>query len=127
MPKHSNVLIAIVDDDNSFRTATEGLMRSLGYETAGFATATEFLEARTGLNPACVISDIHMPGMSGIEMKQKMNDDGCETAVIFVTAKSDASLVKRVSECGGFVLLYKPFSGQALIDAVQSVIGNLLG
>lgn len=126
MPTHSNVLIAIVDDDNSFRTATEGLMKSLGYKTAGFASATEFLEARPGLNPSCVISDIHMPGMSGIEMKQKMNDDGCDIAVIFVTAKSDVSLAKRVSECGGLILLYKPFSGQALIDAVHSGIANLL-
>lgn len=126
MPTHRNVLIAIVDDDNSFRTATEGLMRSLGYDTAGFATAPEFLEALAGLNPACVISDIHMPGMSGIEMKQQMNDEGCDIAVIFVTAKSDASLVKRVSECGGFILLYKPFPGQALVDAVHSAMGNLI-
>lgn len=126
MPPHRNVLIAIVDDDNSFRTATEGLMKSLGYEPAGFATATAFLNARAALNPSCVISDIHMPGMSGIEMKQKMNDEGCDTNVIFVTAKSDASLVNRVSACGGFKLLYKPFSGQDLIDAVHAAIGNRL-
>jgi FixJ family two-component response regulator len=123
MPAPTNVHIVVIDDDDSFRIATEGLVRSLGYTVAGYASAEAFFDTQSARDADCIISDIQMPGMTGIEMKQRLNEEGTGIAVIFVSAQTDASLPRRVSECGGFILLHKPFHGQVLIDAIHRAIG----
>lgn len=122
MPPHTDVLIAIIDDDDSFRTAMGGLIRSLGYKAAGFSSAEAFLDARSDCHADCLVSDIQMLGMSGIEMKQTLNRDGDTVPVIFVTAQTDAVLGRRVDECGGLLLLHKPFDGQHLIDGIHRAL-----
>lgn len=118
MPTHRNVLIAIIDDDDSFREAMEGLIRSLGYEAVGYSSAEAFLDTPSDHKVDCVVSDIQMPGMSGIEMKQQLNNAGFEAPVIFVTAHTDRSLNQRVEDCGGILLLRKPFDAQVLVDGL---------
>lgn len=124
MPAHRNVLIAIIDDDDSFRAAMEGLIRSLGYKAAGYSSAKAFLDTHSDRRVNCVVSDIQMPGMTGIEMKQQLNKIGSAVPVIFVTAHTDAGLNQRVADCGGLLLLRKPFDAQALIDGVGLALGH---
>lgn len=124
MPASRTVHIVVVDDDDSFRIATEGLIRSLGYSVTGYASAEAFLDRRQAPNADCIISDIQMPGMTGIEMKKQMNAEGYDVAVIFVSAQTDATLPRRIQECGGMILLHKPFHGQVLIDAIHQALGD---
>lgn len=118
-----NVHIAVVDDDDSFRAATEWLIRSLGFDVAGYESANSFLDMCTDRKVDCIISDINMPGLTGIELKQRLNDEGSNIPVIFVSAQTDPTLPHRVIACGGFALLQKPFQGQDLIDAMYQAIG----
>lgn len=124
MPPPRNLHIAVIDDDDSFRAATELLVRSLGFGVAGYESAHSFLDRRPDRNADCIISDINMPGMTGIELKQRLNEEGNEVPVIFVSAQTDPTLPHRVRECGGLALLQKPFHGQNLIDAINHAIGN---
>ena len=124
MPASRNVHIAVIDDDDSFRLAAEWLIKSLGYEVAGYESAEAFLGVPPPRAADVIISDIQMPGMTGIEMKQRLNEEGHEVAVIFVSAQADPALLRRVSECGGLALLQKPFHGQILIDAIHHAIGD---
>lgn len=119
-----NVQIAVIDDDDSFRAATEWLVRSLGFDVAGYESAQSFLDRCPDRNADCIISDINMPGMTGIELKQRLNEEGIEVPVIFVSAQTDSTLPRRVIECGGQALLQKPFHGQNLIDAIHHAIGD---
>lgn len=125
MPASRNVHIAVIDDDDSFRTATEALIRSLGYEVSGHASAEAFLDMRAVWDADCIISDIQMPGMTGIELKERLNAEGSTVAVIFVSARIDPTLPRKVKECGGLILLQKPFQGQVLIDAIHQAISHL--
>lgn len=122
MPR--NVHIVIIDDDHSFRVATEWLMKSIGFDVAGYESAQSFLEGCPKRDTDCIISDINMPGMTGIELKQRLNEERIEVPVIFVSAQTDPNLPRRVIECGGYALLQKPFHGQNLIDAINQAIGN---
>ncbi|MCM2475444.1 response regulator [Rhizobium sp. CG5] len=125
MPSPRNVHIAVIDDDDSFRAATQLLVRSLGFDVAGYESAESFLDRCSDRNADCIISDINMPGMTGIELKQRLNEEGVDVPVIFVSAQTDPTLPRRVIECGGLVLLQKPFHGQNLIDAIHHAIGDL--
>jgi len=126
MPASRNVHIVVIDDDDSFRIATERLIRSLGYAVTGYASAEAFLDLRPAQDADCIISDIQMPGMTGIEMKQRLNAEGYDVAVIFVSAQTDATLPRRIHECGGLILLHKPFHGQVLIDAIHQALGDTI-
>jgi FixJ family two-component response regulator len=116
------VHIAVIDDDDSFRAATELLIRSLGFDVNGYESAQSFLDRRSDRITDCIISDINMPGMTGIELKQRLNREGSEVPVIFVSAQTDTTLPRRVAECGGLTLLQKPFHGQSLIDAIHQAV-----
>lgn len=124
MPPPRIAHIVVVDDDDSFRAATEWLIKSLGFEVAGYNSAQSFLEECPDRDTDCIISDINMPGMTGIELKQRLNAEGCRIPVIFVSAQTDPTLPHRVVECGGLALLQKPFQVQNLIDVLQHALGD---
>lgn len=119
-----NVHIAVIDDDDSFRVATEWLVKSMGFDVFSYESAQSFLDKCPDRDTDCIISDINMPGMTGIELKERLNQEGIEVPVIFVSAQTDSSLPRRVRECGGLALLQKPFHGQNLIDAINHAIGH---
>lgn len=119
--------IVVIDDDDSFRTATEWLLKAHGFAALGYASGRSFLDAYSGENIDCIISDINMPDMTGLELKKCLNDLGSAIPVVFVSAQTDPSLPGRVLECGGAALLQKPFHGQNLVDAVNSAITNASG
>lgn len=115
-------LIAIVDDDESFRSAMEGLIRSLGHRAVAFASAEAFLDSDPGHAVNCVVSDIHMPGIDGFEMKTRMNERAMGIGVIFVTARSEPFLHDQAMASGAVCLLRKPFEAQVLVDCLARVL-----
>jgi FixJ family two-component response regulator len=117
-------VIAIVDDDLSVRIATESLMRSLGYVACSFASAQDFLRSERLLETACLITDVQMPGMGGMELQQTLVSTGRAMPVIFITAFPEERVRRQAASAGAFGFLSKPFEGQAIIDCVEAALGH---
>jgi FixJ family two-component response regulator len=115
-------LIAIVDDDDSMPSAVVALIRSAGYEARSFASAEEFLGCGAVESFACIITDIQMPGMSGIELKQHLLTTQCPVPVIMITARHDADLEGRALASGAVCFLRKPFEADALIHCLEDAL-----
>jgi FixJ family two-component response regulator len=114
--------IAVIDDDESFRIALVESLRSQGYGARGFASAEEFI-AEDGEDPCdCVITDIHMPGMSGLDLKRLLTTRGSGVPVIMITARADPGLEARAAASGAVCLLRKPFESEALINCLQRAL-----
>lgn len=116
-------LISIVEDDESLRDAMTRLVRSLGYRVESYPNAEQFLAAGAGNGAACVVTDIHMPGLSGIDLKHRLTARGDETPVIMVTARAEAELHERAIASGAHCLLRKPFTAEALIECLDRALG----
>jgi FixJ family two-component response regulator len=115
-------LIAIIDDDESLRRAVAALVRSAGYDVHGFASAEEFLGCGGIQSFACLITDIHMPGMSGIELKQHLAAGRCPLPVIMITARDDPGLEAKAIESGAACFLRKPFEADVLIRCLEGAL-----
>lgn len=115
-------LISIVEDDESLRQAVVGLVRSLGYRVAAYANAEDFLAAGAGRASDCVITDIQMPGMSGIDLKLRLVAEGVTTPVIMVTARAEPALHEKAMASGAYCLLRKPFTAEALIERLDQAL-----
>jgi FixJ family two-component response regulator len=115
-------MIAIVDDDTAAREATGSLIRSLGYGTVLFASAEEFLASEGVYTSACVISDVRMPGMSGVELQQRLIDGLAEVPVIFVTAFAEENVRQRVLAAGAYGYLTKPFAPHRLVSCLDAAM-----
>jgi FixJ family two-component response regulator len=118
-------MISIIDDDASIREATKGFMRSLGYLAATFASAEEFLASERICDTSCLISDIKMPGMSGIELQDHLIVSGSCVPIIFVTAFPDEKTRRRALEAGAFCFLSKPFSEEDLIGCLDKALKDV--
>ena len=117
-------LVAIVDDDHSMRGALQGLLKSIGVPSQVFASAEEFLSSGLQHQTACLIADIRMPGMSGLELQAKLNDDHCSIPTIFITAHGDEKLRLQAMRGGAVKFLMKPFEGEALLEAVRAALNG---
>jgi len=115
-------MISIVDDDRSVREAASMLILSLGYAAETFASAEEFLESGRLCETNCLITDLQMPGMSGIDLQSHLTAHGHGTPVIFVTAYPEESLRARALNAGAFGFLSKPFSEEALIECLDRAL-----
>jgi FixJ family two-component response regulator len=115
-------VIAIVDDDQSVREATKGLIRSLGYVAATFASAEEYLRSDRVIDTACLITDVQMPGMSGIDLQDRLISDGHQTPMIFVTAFPEAKIRARALKAGACGFLSKPFKDESLIECLDKAL-----
>jgi FixJ family two-component response regulator len=115
-------MISIVDDDDAVREATRALVRSLGHRAAAFASAEEFLESDGLHQTSCLITDVQMPGMTGIELQDRLNRAGPHCPVIVVTASPDASLRARALAAGAVGVLGKPFSDDTLIACLDGAL-----
>lgn len=116
----SSPLICVIDDDQAMRVSLENLFRSCGYEVRTFASALAFIAS--GLSPACVVSDLQMPGMSGVELKQRLNASGASTPVIIVTAFPDDRIRAQADQAGVLCFLKKPFKGDDLLTCVEAAL-----
>ncbi|MGE0594848.1 MAG: response regulator transcription factor [Hyphomonadaceae bacterium] len=117
-------LISIIDDDESLRVALVGLVRSLGYRATGFARAEDFLAAEEAPQSDAIVTDIHMPGLSGIDLKQHMAREGWMAPVIMITARTEPGLRERAIESGAVCVLEKPFAAEALIACLERVLAR---
>jgi FixJ family two-component response regulator len=111
--------VAVVEDDDSVREATEHLLRLLGYAAASFATAEDFLTSDCVRDTACLIADVQLPGMSGVELQSRLILDGHRIPIIFVTAFPDEAIRARVLKDGALGYLSKPLQEQSLIACLD--------
>jgi FixJ family two-component response regulator len=112
-------LIAIVDDDDSVRESLSGLIRSVGFGTMVFASAEEFLSSNRLLDTNCLILDVRMPGMNGLELQRRLAASHTSIPVIFITAHGDEEARVRALNGGAVEYLLKPFSEEALLKAMD--------
>jgi len=121
MPE-SKCTIAIVEDDASFRRALERFLRASGFNVHTFASAEEFLGSAAPESYACLILNIHLPGMSGFELVDRLTTSVPPPPVIFITAQDADTLRERASRISNSVFLSKPFPGRVLLEAVRSLL-----
>src|SRR5712672_2843913 len=115
-------LISIIDDDESMREAIKGLMRSLGYRVAAAASAQEFLSSRHVRRTSCLIADMQMPGMTGLELYQRLSASGKPIPVILITAYPDNGVRERALAAGVIGYLGKPFEEDDLLACIRSAL-----
>jgi FixJ family two-component response regulator len=123
-PLAQNTIISIVDDDKSIREAAKMFISSLGYAAATFASAEEYLESDRLRDTACLIADVQMPGMSGVDLQNHLRANGHCTPVIFMTAFPEESIRERALEAGAFGFLSKPLSEAILTACLDRALAH---
>jgi FixJ family two-component response regulator len=120
--KEKTKLVAIVDDDDLMRSALHGLLKSVGLPAQTFASSEEFLNSGRQHQTACLIADIRMPGMSGLELQAKLNADHCRIPTIFITAHGDEKMRMQALRAGAVEFMAKPFDDEALLESVRAAL-----
>ena len=115
-------LVAIVDDDDLVRSALQGLLKSVGLPAQTFASSEEFLKSGQQHQAGCLIADIRMPGISGLELQAKLNADRCRIPTIFITAHGDEKMRMQALRAGAVEFLAKPFDDEALLESVRAAL-----
>ena len=115
-------MVAIVDDDESVRSALQGLMKEVGFPARAFACAEEFLKSGEQQHTACLIADIRLPGMSGLELQSKLNGDHHNIPILFITAHGDEGMRMRALRSGAVEFPTKPFDDELLLDSVRAAL-----
>ena len=115
-------MVLIVDDDELIRDSLGGLMKGAGFPALTFASAEEFLNSGEEKHTACLIADIRMPGISGLELQAKLNEAHQRIPIIFITAQGDEKLRLQALRAGAVEFLTKPFDDQALLDSVRAAL-----
>jgi FixJ family two-component response regulator len=115
-------IVYVVDDDASVRRSAERLMRSAGLKVMSFASAREFLAHPRAEGPACLVLDVRMPGLSGMELQHELVNSGVDVPIIFITGHGDIPMTVRALKAGAVEFLTKPVRRQQLLDAVQAAI-----
>jgi len=118
----SEPTVFIVDDDEAVRDSLQWLMRSVGLTVETFPSAHDFLTRYQPDRPGCLVLDIRMPGMSGLDLQEQLADEGVQIPVIFITGHGDVPIAVRALKAGAIDFIEKPFKDQALLDSVQRAI-----
>jgi len=114
--------ICIIEDDESVRRALRRLIRSLGFGVEAFATAEEFLQSFAQTLPCCLILDVHLPGLSGLELQRRLRAEGRSVPVVVITAYADDKVREQALQDGAIAFLQKPFEELLLLQAVFRVV-----
>jgi len=117
-------LVAVIEDDESYRVAVQRLLKSAGLSVELFGSAEAFLNSGQQRETGCLISDIRMPGMSGLELQSKLNSDHCPIPTIFITAHGDEQMRLQAMRGGAVKFLVKPFDCEALLEAVRVALDS---
>ena len=117
-------VISIIDDDPSVRKATARLVRSLGYRAEVFASAEEYLQSGRVSDSSCLITDLHMPGMSGADLQDRLTAEGYRIPIVFMTAYFEERTRARVMERGAYAYLRKPFDDASLIKHLEMALNK---
>src|ERR1700691_857759 len=121
-PRNESKFVAIVDDDDSMRGALQGLLKSVGFSSLTFESAEAFLGSGHQRKAACLIADIRMPGMSGLELQARLNAEHCRIPTIFITAHGDEEMRFQALRAGAVEFLPKPFDDEVLIESVRAAL-----
>jgi FixJ family two-component response regulator len=113
-------MVAVVEDDDSYRVAVQRLLKSAGFSVQSFATAEDFLRSGRQLETGCLITDIRMPGMSGLDLQARLNADHCLIPTIFITAHGDEDMRLQAMRGGAVKFMVKPFDGEILLESVRA-------
>jgi FixJ family two-component response regulator len=120
----SDPIVFVVDDDASVRDAVKRLITSVGLRVATFGSTREFLSGKRPEAPACLVLDVRLPDVSGLELQRDLADANIHIPIIFITGHADVPMTVRAMKAGAVEFLTKPFRGQELLDAVQDAIGK---
>jgi FixJ family two-component response regulator len=120
--KEQDPVVFVIDDDRMIRDGLQSLIKSVGLRVETFASAQDFLEAKRPDVPACLVLDVRMPGLSGLDLQLKLRDGGIPIPIIFITGHGDIPMSVRAMKEGAHEFLTKPVRGQDLLDAVQKAI-----
>lgn len=115
-------LVCVVDDDESMREALQSLLKSVGFRAATFASANEFLKAKENSETDCLILDVRMPEMNGLQLQQKLVSENSRVPIVFISAHSESNEKGQALSAGAIDFLYKPFSETALLEAVGAAV-----
>jgi FixJ family two-component response regulator len=114
--------VFIVDDDSSVRIAIQGLLKSVGLRSESFANAQEFFSRHAADGPSCLVLDVRLPGLSGLDFQRQLADAGVQIPIIFVTGHGDIPMTVKAMKSGAVEFLTKPFRDQDLLDAIQQAL-----
>ncbi len=117
-------MVAVVEDDESYRAAVQRLLKSAGLPVRSFASAEDFLKSGQQQETGCLIADIQMPGMSGLDLQAKLNAEHCPIPIIFITAHGDEEMRLQAMRAGAVKFLAKPFDGAILLDSVRVALNS---
>lgn len=117
-------MVAVIDDDGPYRIAVQRLLKSAGFTVVSFDSAEAFLNSGQQHQTGCLISDIRMPGLSGLEFQSKLNSDQCPIPTIFITAHGDEKMRLQAMRGGAVKFLAKPFDGETLLEAVRVALNS---
>lgn len=122
--KESEPIVFIIDDDSLYRASTERLIRSGGFRVQSFESAREFLNTRRPNVASCLVLDVRMPGVSGLDLQLELAKAGVQIPIIFVTGHGDIPMTVQAMKAGAVEFLVKPFRDQALLDAINQAIAR---
>jgi FixJ family two-component response regulator len=115
-------MVAVIEDDESYRAAVQRLLKSAGFWVHSFASAEDFLSSGRQHETGCLISDIRMPGMSGLDLQAKLNADRCPIPTIFITAHGDEDMRLQAMRGGAVKFMVKPFDCAILLESVRAAL-----
>src|SRR3984885_5302427 len=115
-------MVAVVEDDESFRAALQRLLKSGGFSVRSFGSAEDFLNSGQQQKTGCLIADIRMPGMSGLDLQAKLNADHCPIPTIFITAHGDEDMRLQAMRGGAVKFMVKPFDCAILLESVRAAL-----
>jgi FixJ family two-component response regulator len=115
-------LISIVDDDLSIRIAMENLVKSIGFDVRSFESADQYLKSSVRRETSCIVSDVQMPGISGLDLQSNLAAEEDRTPIIFITAFPHPDIERRALDAGAVCFLTKPFDGQRLINCIEDAL-----
>jgi FixJ family two-component response regulator len=122
MKSPDSATVFIVDDDDRMRAAMQRLLKTVGLRSQSFATPQEFLQQKLPDSPNCLVLDVRLPGMSGLEVQRKLNEIEAQIPIIFITSHGDIPMTVKAMKSGAVEFLTKPFRDQDLIDAIQQAL-----
>jgi len=122
MSELGGATVYIVDDDDSIRAAIQGLLKSVGLRSQSFANADEFLRSERSNGPSCMVLDVRLPGVSGLDVQRTLAEVGIQIPIIFITGHGDIPMTVKAMKSGAVEFLTKPFRDQDLLDAIQQAL-----
>jgi len=122
MTQENASTVFVIDDDASIRRSIQGLLKSVGLRSESFGSAQEFLAKRAAEGPSCLVLDVRLPGLSGLDLQRQLGEAGMQIPIIFITAHGDIPMSVKAMKSGAVEFLTKPFHDQDLLDAVQQAL-----